>query len=84
MRYTAEQHDAFAQEFKRDGLVVLQEHFPRETLARWLHRPEVHIRVPRGVWDALTPTGRRLLRFNPVVPDGQALADGESYRLFAY
>jgi hypothetical protein len=40
--------------------------------------------VPRGVWDALTPTGRRLLRFNPVVPDGQALADGESYRLFAY
>jgi hypothetical protein len=51
---------------------------------RWLHRPEVHIRVPRGVWDALTPTGRRLLRFNPVVPDGQALADGESYRLFAY
>jgi hypothetical protein len=51
---------------------------------RWLHRPEVHIRVPRSVWDALSPTGRKLLRFNPVVPDDQALAADESYRLFAY
>jgi hypothetical protein len=51
---------------------------------RWLHRPEVHIRVPRGVWESLSPTGRKLLRFNPVVPDDQALAPDESYRLFAY
>jgi ectoine hydroxylase-related dioxygenase (phytanoyl-CoA dioxygenase family) len=51
---------------------------------RWLYRPEVHIRVPRGVWDGLTPTGRKLLRFNPVVPDDAALAAEESYRLFAY
>jgi ectoine hydroxylase-related dioxygenase (phytanoyl-CoA dioxygenase family) len=51
---------------------------------RWLHRPEVHIRVPRSVWDGLTPTARQLLRFNPIVPDGEALAEGESYRVFAY
>jgi hypothetical protein len=51
---------------------------------RWLYRPEVHIRVPRSAWDALSPTGRSLLRYNPVVPDEQALADGESYREFAY
>jgi hypothetical protein len=51
---------------------------------RWLHRPEVHIRVPRSVWDGLTPRARQLLRFNPIVSDEQALAEGESYRVFAY
>lgn len=51
---------------------------------RWLHRPEVHIRVPQSTWEALSPTGRKLLRYNPVVPDDEALASGESYRLFAY
>ena len=51
---------------------------------RWLHRPEVHIRVPQSSWDALSPRGKQLLRFNPVVPDGQALVHAESYRVFAY
>lgn len=51
---------------------------------RWLHRPEVHIRVPQSVWDSLSPAARRLLRHNPVVPDDQALAAGETYRSFAY
>lgn len=51
---------------------------------RWLHRPEVHIRVPQSVCNGLSPTGRRLLRHNPVVPDDQALAGGETYRSFAY
>ena len=51
---------------------------------RWLHRPEVHIRVPQGSWDKLSPTGRKLLRFNPVVPDDQTLTGSESYRVFAY
>lgn len=51
---------------------------------RWLYRPEVHIRVPKSVWAELSPTGRSLLRFNPVVPDDQALLEGESYRAFAY
>ena len=51
---------------------------------RWLHRPEVNIRVPRSVWDTLSPTGRRLLRFNPVVPDDQVQESTESYRVFAY
>ncbi len=51
---------------------------------RWLHRPEVHIRIPRSRWDALSPSAKKLLRFNPVVPDDTAQVDGESYRAFAY
>jgi hypothetical protein len=51
---------------------------------RWLHRPEVNIRIPQSSWDQLSPTGKKLLRFNPVVPDDQALAGSESYRVFAY
>jgi ectoine hydroxylase-related dioxygenase (phytanoyl-CoA dioxygenase family) len=35
MRYTADEHDAFARDFNRDSLVVLKNHFPRETLSRW-------------------------------------------------
>ena len=51
---------------------------------RWLHRPEVSIRVPQSVWDALPPADRKLLRFNPVVPDHQLEEQTESYRVFAY
>lgn len=51
---------------------------------RWLYRPEVQIRVPRSSWDALSPVGRSLLRFNPVVPDEEALGAEETYRAFAY
>lgn len=51
---------------------------------RWLNRPEVNIRIPQSTWDKLSPTGRKLLRFNPVVPDDQALVGSESYRVFAY
>ena len=51
---------------------------------RWLHRPEVNIRVPQSAWDALPPLGRKLLRFNPVVPDDQLEERTESYRVFAY
>jgi hypothetical protein len=35
MRYTAAEHDAFARDFNRDGLVVLRDQIPREKLARW-------------------------------------------------
>jgi ectoine hydroxylase-related dioxygenase (phytanoyl-CoA dioxygenase family) len=51
---------------------------------RWYYRPEVEIRIPRSSWEALSPVGRQLLRFNPVVADDQAVIDGESYRSFAY
>lgn len=51
---------------------------------RWLHRPEVNIRIPRSEWDTLSPLARKLLRFNPVVPDDQLLDATESYRVFAY
>ncbi|HYO63543.1 MAG TPA: phytanoyl-CoA dioxygenase family protein [Pyrinomonadaceae bacterium] len=50
---------------------------------RWLHRPEVSIRVPRATHEGLSERARFLLRFNPVVDD---LDDGgeEIYQAFAY
>lgn len=51
---------------------------------RWLHRPEVDIQVPQSVWDELPAASRKLLRFNPVVPDEQVGRQTESYRVFAY
>ena len=51
---------------------------------RWLYRPEVNIKVPQSTWDELPPIGRKLLRFNPVVPDNQLEEQTESYRVFAY
>lgn len=51
---------------------------------KWLFRPEVSIRVPRSAWDALPTHERSMLRFNPVVPDGQELAEEEVYQSFAY
>lgn len=51
---------------------------------RWYFRPEVQIRVPQSSWDALSATGRSLLRYNPVVPDGEAATAEEKYRSFAY
>lgn len=51
---------------------------------RWLHRPEVSIRVPRAVHAGLSDRARHLLRFNPLV-DGLERGDGtESYQSFAY
>ena len=51
---------------------------------RWYHRPEVHIDVPRSLLDKLSPRGRRLLRFNPVVETADSAPRGESYQSFAY
>jgi ectoine hydroxylase-related dioxygenase (phytanoyl-CoA dioxygenase family) len=51
---------------------------------RWLHRPEVNIRVPRSTFDAMSERGRRLVRFNPVVEDAELLIPKETYRVFAY
>lgn len=50
---------------------------------RWLHRPEVSIRVPRAALPTLSERARFLLRFNPVV---ESLEDDgtEIYRAFAY
>jgi ectoine hydroxylase-related dioxygenase (phytanoyl-CoA dioxygenase family) len=51
---------------------------------RWLHRPEVNIRVPRSTLEAMSERGRRLVRFNPVVEDGDPAPAAETYRNFAY
>jgi hypothetical protein len=51
---------------------------------RWLHRPEVSIRVPCSTFERLSERGRRLVRFNPIVADEDAAAAVESYRAFAY
>jgi hypothetical protein len=50
---------------------------------RWLFRPEVSIRIPKGALDTLSPRARHLLRFNPIVES--LAADGtEIYQAFAY
>jgi len=52
---------------------------------RWLHRPEVNIRVPKSTYAAMSERGKRLVRFNPIVDDDEVEAGGvESYRVFAY
>jgi hypothetical protein len=52
---------------------------------RWLHRPEVSIRVPADVLVALPERARRWLRFNPVFETrAEAARQEESYRAFAY
>jgi hypothetical protein len=52
---------------------------------RWLHRPEVHIRVPRQVLTELPARAQRQLRFNPVFDTvAEAAGAPETYREFAY
>ena len=51
---------------------------------RWLFRPEVNIRVPREVLEALPERARRWLRFNPIVGSPAEADVGETYRVFAY
>jgi ectoine hydroxylase-related dioxygenase (phytanoyl-CoA dioxygenase family) len=52
---------------------------------RWLHRPEVNIRVPAEVLVGLPERARRWLRFNPVFETrAEAARREESYRAFAY
>jgi ectoine hydroxylase-related dioxygenase (phytanoyl-CoA dioxygenase family) len=52
---------------------------------RWLHRPEVEIRVPRDVLNGLPERAQRWLRFNPVFDSvEEAINEQETYRVFAY
>ena len=52
---------------------------------RWLHRPEVSIRVPAEVLVALPERARRWLRHNPVFETkAEASRLEETYRAFAY
>jgi ectoine hydroxylase-related dioxygenase (phytanoyl-CoA dioxygenase family) len=50
----------------------------------WYFRPEVHIDVPRDVFQRLGPKAKRLLRHMPQVDDASALQSAESYLKFAY
>jgi ectoine hydroxylase-related dioxygenase (phytanoyl-CoA dioxygenase family) len=52
---------------------------------RWLHRPEVQIRVPKPVLAGMPERARKWLRFNPVFDTvAEAAEEKESYRVFAY
>lgn len=51
---------------------------------RWLHRPEVQIRLPRSTFESMSPRGKQLVRFNPVVADDAVDLPEEAYRNFAY
>ncbi|HLM02430.1 MAG TPA: phytanoyl-CoA dioxygenase family protein [Pyrinomonadaceae bacterium] len=52
---------------------------------RWLFRPEVSIKIPRAVWENLSPQSRHMLRFNRVVESvEEASVETEIYQAFAY
>lgn len=50
----------------------------------WYFRPEVHIDVPRNVYEGLGARARRLLRHMPRVDATDTVQGGESYVKFAY
>jgi ectoine hydroxylase-related dioxygenase (phytanoyl-CoA dioxygenase family) len=50
----------------------------------WYFRPEVHIDVPRDVYQQLGARAKRLLRYMPQVDEAGAIQNGESYLKFAY
>jgi hypothetical protein len=50
---------------------------------KWLFRPEVSIRIPYAVWDALSPRSRHMLRHNPIV-EALDFPSEEVYQSFAY
>jgi ectoine hydroxylase-related dioxygenase (phytanoyl-CoA dioxygenase family) len=51
---------------------------------RWLRRPEVGMRIPASRAATLSDEQRRLLRFEPIVPDDEAILESETYAAFAY
>lgn len=51
---------------------------------RWLFRPEVSIRIPRRVWDELSPQSKFMLRFNEIVERLDDAPEREIYQAFAY
>jgi len=51
---------------------------------KWLFRPEVFIRIPRNVWETLSPASKKMLRFNRVVESLDDSFGEEIYQSFAY
>ena len=51
---------------------------------KWLFRPEVSIRIPRSVWEGLSPRSKQMLRFNRVVESLDETPAEEIYQSFAY
>jgi len=51
---------------------------------KWLHRPEVNIRVPRAAIASMSERARHMLRGNPVVESLDAPEEVEVYQSFAF
>jgi ectoine hydroxylase-related dioxygenase (phytanoyl-CoA dioxygenase family) len=51
---------------------------------RWLFRPEVSLRIPRHVWETLSPRSRQMLRYSHVGESLDEAPDTEVYQAFAY
>ncbi|HSN97878.1 MAG TPA: phytanoyl-CoA dioxygenase family protein [Candidatus Nanopelagicales bacterium] len=51
---------------------------------RWLHRPEVSIRIPRDSLAGLSERAKQMLRFNPIVDSLDEEQEAEVYQAFAY
>lgn len=51
---------------------------------KWLFRPEVSIRIPKRIWQNLSPQSQKMLRFNQVVESLDNQPEPEIYQSFAY
>jgi ectoine hydroxylase-related dioxygenase (phytanoyl-CoA dioxygenase family) len=51
---------------------------------KWLLRPEVSINVPREVWETLSPSAQKMLRYNPIIESLEEAPKTEIYQSFAY
>lgn len=51
---------------------------------KWLFRPEVSIRIPKHIWEKLSPQSKQMLRFNRVVDSLENEPETEIYQSFAY
>lgn len=72
-RYSPEEHKAFAEAFERDGMVVLREHFPRETLACWREAFEPLLQKKLG--ETTGPANRGAARHYITLPFSGIFAD---------
>ena len=77
MRYSAAEHDAFARDFNRDGLVVLRRHFEPDLLRAW--QREFQPLLAAHVAHAKDDPNRGAQRFYVTLPFAGTFADPAVY-----
>src|SRR5439155_8197213 len=77
MRYSAAEHDSFARQFNRDGLVVLPGHFDVELLRAWAREFEPLLKA--GIERDIANPNRGPQRFYVTLPFRGVFADRSIY-----